>query len=172
MNKKLILVDHQDRPVGEIGKLEAHLGMGQRHRAFTAILRNDKDEVLLTKRSLKKPLWPTFWDLSFSSHPWVGESIEQACKRRAQEELGIKVSGFKRLFNYDYQVSWSDLFSECELNHILLADFSGTVVNNPEEISDWQWVKWGKCIAEKRNPDFFAPWVTKALPQLRGSFYD
>ncbi len=57
----LILVDAHDNQVGLGRKIDVHLGDGQRHRAFTAILINDKKQILMVQRSLKKPLWPTFW---------------------------------------------------------------------------------------------------------------
>lgn len=159
--KQLILVDKNDKQIGQIGKLEAHLGRGRRHRAFTVILQNKQGEILLTKRVLQKPLWPTYWDLSFSSHPWAGESLETACQRRAKEELGIEIKTLKKLFKYQWQESWSNIFSEWEINHILLAKVKGRLKINKQEISHYQW------LVEKKAKDWFkknafmiAPWVS------------
>ena len=140
-------------------------------REFSAggIVFNKKGEVLLTKRSLKKPLWPTYWDLSFSSHPWVGENLEEAGRRRAKEELGIKVKGFKDLFSYNYQSGWSDLFSEHEVNHILLATYTyaGVIKPNLDEIGEFFWLGWEQIepwVNEHHNQ--VAPWVTLSLRKL------
>ncbi|MGI5828115.1 MAG: isopentenyl-diphosphate Delta-isomerase [Patescibacteria group bacterium] len=165
--KNLILVDQQDNQIGIKPKLEAHLGKGMLHRAFTAILVNDKKEILLTKRALQKPLWPTFWDGSFSSHPWNGESLEKACGRRVKEELGIEVVGFKDLFSYYYQVRWSSLFSEHEVNHILLTKYNGDLNPDPEEVSDWKWVSWKKVLGWiKKEPQVMAPWWIMAVEKI------
>jgi len=165
--KKLILVNQKDQKIGEAGKIEAHLGKGKRHRAFTAILKNDQGEILMTKRSLKKPLWPTFWDFSFSSHPWVDEELEVACQRRAKQELGIKVKGFKELLFYQYHKRWSELFSEWEINHVLLAGYSGKLKPNPEEISEWKWLEWDQVLAwVKKEPRIMAPWVVIAIKKI------
>ncbi|PIP52739.1 isopentenyl-diphosphate delta-isomerase, partial [Candidatus Beckwithbacteria bacterium CG23_combo_of_CG06-09_8_20_14_all_34_8] len=111
MNQNIILVNHKDEAIGETTIINSHLGEAKLHRAYTVILRNNKGEILLTKRSLKKPLWPTYWDGSFSSHPRVGETLEQSCERRAKEELGIEVKDFKDLFNYSYHIKWNTVFS-------------------------------------------------------------
>lgn len=177
--KYLILIDKNDRRTGEVGKIEAHLGRGRRHRAFTAILRNKNGEILTTRRSLKKPLWPTFWDVSFSSHPWVGESLEEACVRRAKEELGIKIEKVKRLFKYEYHRRWSEAFSEYEINHILLVEYNGKLELNPEEISECKWLKicdlkdeiFRQCSIPKdgqagqvgKKAEIFAPWAQIAM---------
>ena len=138
----LILVDAHDNQVGLGRKIDVHLGDGQRHRAFTAILINDKKQILMVQRSLKKPLWPTFWDGSFSSHPNVGEILEQACERRAKQELGIKAKNFKKLIKYNYHKKWSEVFSEWECNHILQAKFNGDIIPNLEEVMDYKWLSW------------------------------
>ena len=87
----LIKVNKQDKPIGNIDKLEAHLGKGTLHRAFTCIIKNSNNQFLLTKRALVKPLWPTFWDLSFSSHPEDKQNLKQVVIGRAKIELGIKL---------------------------------------------------------------------------------
>lgn len=170
MKKKLILVNQQDKPIGETDKLAAHLGKGKRHRAFTAILQNKQGKILLTHRSLKKPLWPTFWDFSFSSHPWVGESLEVAACRRGQEELGIIVTGFRDLLAYEYHAQWSKVFSEWEINHILLGQFAGKLKPDHEEISDFQWLSWGKAVEWlKTNREEVAPWTLLAAKEVNGT---
>lgn len=178
--KKLILVDENDQKIGRLGKMEAHLGRGRRHRAFTAILKNNNNEILLCKRSLKKPLWPAYWDLSFSSHPWVGETLEQACERRAGEELRIEIEieKVKIIISYEYHKKWNEVFSEWEINHILLARYNGELKSNPDEISEWKWMEWDKAVEWiKKNPKIIAPWVKIAVEkidkdsELRRDFY-
>ena len=165
--KYLILINKKDQEISRVSKIEAHLGKGKRHRAFTAILKKDKGEVLLTRRSLKKPLWPTFWDLSFSSHPWAGEELKAACQRRARQELGIGVKGFKEVLSYEYHKRWSELFSEWEINHILLAGYNGRLKVNQEEISEWKWMEWEKALAWiKKEPEVWAPWAKIIIKKI------
>ena len=169
--QKLWLINKQDKPIGELNKLKAHLGKGRRHRAFTAILQNNKKEILITRRSLKKPLWPTFWDISFSSHPWVGESLEKAGQRRAKEELGISLPlSFKHLLSYEWHERWNEVFSEWEINHLLLANYSGQIEPDPGEIREFKWLKWEKILKwAKEESEVIVPWVKIILGKIRNN---
>jgi len=167
MNQNIILVNHKDEAIGETTIINSHLGEAKLHRAYTVILRNNKGEILLTKRSLKKPLWPTYWDGSFSSHPRVGETLEQSCERRAKEESGIEVKDFKDLFNYSYHIKWNTVFSEREINHILIAEYNNDFINpNPEEVDEYQWMSWDEAIKFSSNKkNLIAPWWEIAIEQ-------
>ena len=59
------------------------------HRAITAFVFNDKGEILITKRSSEKKLWPGFWDAACSTHVHDGETYEQSGERRLNDELGF-----------------------------------------------------------------------------------
>ncbi len=165
MNTNLILVNQNDEQIGEADILNAHLYEGKLHRAFTAILRNNKGEMLLAKRALNKPMWGTYWDGSFSSHPRVGETLEDACIRRAREELGIETSGYKHLFSYSYHFQWSKIFCEREVNHILIAEYNTDLIQpNPDEVSDFRWVSWQEALEfSLHKNNLIAPWWVLAL---------
>jgi isopentenyl-diphosphate delta-isomerase len=167
MKTNIILVDSNDNQTGEISVVNAHLGDAQRHRAITAFLRNDDDRFLMAKRSLKKPLWPTYWDAAFSTHPRVGETVEACCARRSQEELGIATQNYSDLFTYEYHLRWNIVFSEWEINHILIARFNGEPKLNPEEASDYTWMNWQEILEwSKDSQSVIAPWLTIALKQI------
>lgn len=159
--QNLILVDKNNNQIGTKGKLESHLINGTLHRAFTCILTNNKGEILLTKRSLKKPLWPTFWDLSFSSHPWDGEDLQIAVIRRAKQELGIKIEHPKLLFSYYYQAQWSELFAEHEINHLFITKIRQNKFKpNPEEISNYKWFsRFNLLNFIQNNKKEIVPWI-------------
>lgn len=163
----IILVNQNDEAIGETSVLDAHLGEAKLHRAYTAILKNKKGEILLTRRSLEKPLWPTYWDGSFSSHPRIGESLEQSCGRRAKEELGIDVKGFRELFSYEYHIRWNTVFSEWEINHILIAEYNSDFIKpDPDEVSEYKWLKWEQAVKfclDKNN--LISPWWVMAIEQ-------
>jgi isopentenyl-diphosphate Delta-isomerase len=162
--KKLILVNKQDQKIGTETKIDCHLGNGKLHRAFTCVVENNKGEVILTRRSLGKPLWPTFWDLSFSSHPWDGESLEEAVIRRAKEELGISVNSPVRLFKYYYQIKWNEVFSEHEINHFLKLQYNNDFIINKNEISEYKWLKKNELKKfVKENKKEIAEWVMIAI---------
>ena len=53
---KLIIVNKNDEKIGLEDKLKCHLGKGILHRAFSIFVFNDKNELLIQKRSKLKML--------------------------------------------------------------------------------------------------------------------
>ncbi len=172
MGKNIILVDENDQQIGKISVLDAHLKNARRHRAVTVFIKNNKGELLITKRSIKKPLWPTYWDGAYSTHQRVGELDQDCCQRRLFEELGQKINlEFKYLFKYEYHIKWSEVFSEWEINHILIAEVNGDfdLTNiNSEEISEYKWVSFDYMIKLINNGELqFAPWLKIAITKIQ-----
>lgn len=171
--RQLVLVDDQDQAQGQASKLQAHLDDGKQHRAFTAVVYNLGGQILVTQRSLKKPLWPTFWDISFSSHPWVGEGIEEAVRRRAFEELGLILDptvAIKDRMQYRYHIRWNDVFSECEVNHGVVVKSVGNSelpLRNNDEIQAFKWLTVEELQTwYQQEPGTFVPWVKEIMAQI------
>ena len=97
-----ILVDENDRQIGSASKKDCHLAEninnGMLHRAFSVFLFNDRNELLLQKRSSHKLTYPEHWTNTCCSHPLhmphelaeedaVG--VRRAARRRLEYELGI-----------------------------------------------------------------------------------
>ncbi len=85
----VIAVDENDTELELVNRLEAHTGDGIRHRAFTSLVFDEDDNVLLAQRAPDKRLWGTHWDGTVASHPVEGQSQEEATRERLEEELGI-----------------------------------------------------------------------------------
>lgn len=163
----LILVNKQDKSIGSATKLNAHLGDGSLHRAFTCVVQNDQSQFLFTRRSLQKPLWPTFWDLSFSSHPVVDEDIAKSVVKRAKQELNLQITPPQFLFSQYYQAKWNEFFSEHEFNHYFLAQIKSKFIPNPNEISEATWIDSAKILDFiSQNKSEIAPWVKFVLKKL------
>ena len=165
------MVDADNNQIGSDSVINCHLGNGKRHRAITVFIKNSQNKFLLTRRSLFKPLWPTYWDAGFSTHQRINESLNNCARRRAFEELGIKnlkTDDFKNIFSYEYHLSWNEVFSEWEINHILIADYDGEINLNHKESSDIQWLSWSeleKLIENKK--ELIAPWLEIAVRQIK-----
>lgn len=63
MKEQLILVDEQDNVVGSCSKKDGHLRsmLVKPHRAFSVFLFNEKNELLLQRRSSHKITFPNMW---------------------------------------------------------------------------------------------------------------
>ena len=77
----VILVDADDRPVGTMGKLEAHRH-GMRHRAISVIVRDAQNRLMLQQRAHGKYHSGGLWTNTCCSHPRPGEDTLHAARRR------------------------------------------------------------------------------------------
>ena len=162
----LILVDEEDNEIGYEEKVACHLGEGKLHRAFSIFIFNDKNELLIQKRSDKKMLWGGFWTNSCCSHPRKGESLEEATHRRLKEELGFDCK-LKQIFKFPYHAKFRDIGSEREIDHVFVGRYSGVVNPNPEEVSDWKWISIEDLKRDvEENSDKYTPWFKIALGRV------
>ena len=136
---ELILVDEADQEIGHLTKAECHAGAGKLHRAFSLFIFNDKNELLLQRRSTQKRLWPLYWSNSVCSHPRRGESMEQAIHRRLFEELGLRCP-LDLLFRFQYQAQYDDSGAEHELCSVFAGRSTDPVRADVDEIAEWRWV--------------------------------
>ena len=61
-----------------------------------AIIRNNKGEILLAKRSKNMLCYPLYWGLPGGIVEW-GEFLEEAVKREVKEEIGVDVEIIKQV---------------------------------------------------------------------------
>ena len=96
MKENCIVVDENDTIIGNDSKVSCHLGEGKLHRAFSVLLFNSKNELLIQKRAAEKITFPSIWANSCCSHPLFLddekggiEGARIAAKRKMTQELGI-----------------------------------------------------------------------------------
>jgi len=76
--EEVILVDEQDKEIGVMEKMEAHL-KGRLHRAFSIFIFNDKNEMLLQQRATGKYHSGGLWTNACCSHPKPDETSVCIC---------------------------------------------------------------------------------------------
>ena len=84
------VVNENDEVVGEAIRREVHLDPKLIHRVVHIWIINDKGEILLQQRSMKKDKAPGMWDISCGGHVRKGHDPELTAERELEEELGIK----------------------------------------------------------------------------------
>ncbi len=163
---EVVLVDNQDNEVGTKDKIQAHLGEGDLHRAFTVLVFNEKGETLVAQRSADKMLWPSFWDNTCASHPLPGEGYVEAGERRLMEELGFTCD-LAVVDCFQYKERFGDVGSENELCTTLTGDYNGEVQPVASEVSDYKWMGIGELKSDMiKNPDIYTIWFKIALDRL------
>ena len=166
-SESLIIVDADDRVLGHGSKAALHEGQGTLHRAFSIFLFNSKGEVLLTKRSDEKPLWPGYWSNTCCSHPRRGESYHSATQRRLREELGVETP-LEFTHRFQYQAHFGDSGSEHELCSVYVGVTDDDPTPHPLEIAEWQWLSRERLdhwIEEA--PESLTPWCKMEWRELR-----
>lgn len=84
------IFDENNNPIGiKKEKDKAHED-GNFHRTAHVWIINDKNELLLQKRSATKKTHPNCWDISGAGHIRTGESVIDGAIRELKEELGIE----------------------------------------------------------------------------------
>ena len=132
MEDRLILVDIDDNPIGEAGKLEAHQ-KSLLHRAFSVFLYKD-GKMLIQKRADDKYHSGGLIANTCCSHPRVDEKLEDAVKRRLMEEAGVECP-VKHLTSFIYRERFEEL-CEYEYDHIFVGEYDGEYVCNFEEAQE------------------------------------
>lgn len=165
MSEMLILVDKNDNAIGIEEKVKCHLPNGKLHRAFTALIFDIDGNLVLTKRSGEKMLWPGDWDGTVASHPRKDENYVSSAERRMPEEIGISCK-MDYLFKFEYHVPYKNIGSENEICGTLLGIVGHDQKFNliPEEISETRWINPEQLSTELKNqPQIYCPWMLIAL---------
>lgn len=157
MAEQVILVDEHDNAIGLMEKMEAH-EKALLHRAFSVFAMNDNDEILLQQRALHKYHSGGLWTNTCCSHPRDGETVEEAAKRRLEEEMGFTCD-VKPIFSFIYKAELDNDLTEHELDHVLIARWNKDPEVNPAEVAsfDWKSVHW---VADDMNkyPEKYTEW--------------
>ena len=168
----VVLVDESDAPLGREQRDVAHRGEGQLHRAFTLLVLDHDDRLLLARRAEDKTLWPGCWDGTLASHPVDGEAYAEAAARRIDEELlrrGLVAPSPDHLVRFRYQARDGDRGSEHELCTALVVRLPADDVLAPVagEIDALEWVDAAALIDRAgREPRSLCPWLLMSLMHL------
>jgi isopentenyl-diphosphate Delta-isomerase len=156
------LVDADDNVIGYAEKLEVHL-KGLLHRAFSILVFNNKNEVLIHQRAFGKYHSPGLWTNTCCGHPNAGETMESAVHRRLQEEMGFDCD-LSHKFSFRYKAEFDNGLTENEIDHVYVGVFNDTFTVNPEEVADYKWIP----IEETKelilqNPEDFTVWFREIM---------
>ncbi len=162
---EVILVDERDEPVGTMEKMEVHQ-KALLHRAFSVFVFNNKGEVLLHKRALKKYHSSGLWTNACCSHPQPGEETLVAAENRLKEEMGISIR-LNKIFDFTYKVAFENGLTEYEFDHVFVGRYEGEIFPNEDEVSDYCY----KSIDEikhslQTHPQKYTEWFKIAFPKV------
>ncbi len=166
--EQVVLVDDDGRAVGTAAKATVHHQDTPLHLAFSCYVFDADDRLLLSRRALHKPTWPGAWTNSFCGHPAPGEDIFDAVRRRAREELGVRLDHLQlTLPAFRYDATMANGVRENELCPVFTATTGGGVRPDPSEVDAVEWVDWQALVADVRSGGRdLSPWMLRQVVEL------
>ena len=152
MGENCILVDENDKIIGKDSKVNCHIGNGKLHRAFSVLLFNNSNELLIQKRAREKITFPSIWANSCCSHPLHIDSeikgiegAKTAAKRKMEQELGINPEEINRehlqyITKMRYKARADEKWIEYEIDYIFVIKCDVKINPNKIEIEDTKYV--------------------------------
>jgi isopentenyl-diphosphate delta-isomerase len=165
LQEYVLLVDEQDRQIGKIEKMEAHV-KGLLHRAFSVFIFNENNELILQQRAFSKYHSPGLWTNTCCSHPRNGEDTESAAHRRMVEEMGFDCE-FSEAFSFLYKADVGEGLIEHEFDHVFIGKSEKKPFINEQEVSDWKYMIMEDIRTDMdQNPDRYTVWFKIAFDEV------
>jgi isopentenyl-diphosphate delta-isomerase len=163
---RVILVDEHDVEIGSMEKMEAHI-QGRLHRAFSVFIFNQKGEMLIQQRALRKYHSGGLWTNACCSHPKPNEETIDAAHRRLQEEMGFDTPLVKA-FDFKYKANFNNGLTEHEFDHVFVGFYDGKIISNFDEVESFAYRSMEKIESSfTEYADFYTEWFLIAFPKVK-----
>lgn len=193
LEENCILVDEQDRALGNASKRDCHrvdpgTGNIRLHRAFSVFLFNSRGEMLLQRRSTHKITFPDCYTNACCSHPLhdiEGEreelnalGIRRAAQRRLNYELGIPLSQVRpENFHFLTRIHYADrgdgVWGEHEIDYILFLQKDVELRPNEGEVSEIRYIRRDELDAQIAGLEApLTPWFRLILAHRLPLWWD
>ena len=160
--EKVILVDDCDREIGT-GEMHDVHRQGLLHRAFSVIVWDRADRLLLQKRHIGKYHSGGLWTNACCGHPRPGEDCAAAAERRLPQEMGF-LCPLEPVGTIRYRAELDHDMIEHEIVHVFHGVHNGPIVPNPEEAEDYRWASVREVQADAlAAPERYTAWFRKYL---------
>ncbi|MBI5162116.1 MAG: isopentenyl-diphosphate Delta-isomerase [Micrococcales bacterium] len=171
----VILVDERGTPIGTAPKRVVHTAETPLHLAFSCHVfrpsgQDGGEQVLVTRRAVTKRTFPGVWSNAFCGHPAPGESLERAVVRRAERELGLRLTALELVLpDFRYRAADASGVVENELCPVYRAVVDTDPLPAGDEVDDWAWTTPSALrSAVDAAPFAFSPWLGLQLAAWTG----
>jgi isopentenyl-diphosphate Delta-isomerase len=167
-SESVVLLDEEGRAIGTADKRTVHHADTPLHLAFSCYLFDADGSILITRRALHKATWPGVWTNSCCGHPAPGEQLEDAVRRRVEQELGVRVEGLRLLLpRFRYRAVMDDGVVEHEMCPVFVATTGDEVRPDPAEVEQVRWEPWdGFRAAVLDGSREISPWCREQVAEL------
>jgi isopentenyl-diphosphate Delta-isomerase len=141
--EQVVLLDETGAAIGIAAKAEVHHQNTPLHLAFSCYVFDEAGRFLLTQRARHKATFGGVWTNSCCGHPAPGEVIEDAVRRRVEQELGVTLDDLWLVLpGFRYRAVMDNGVTENEMCPVFVATTKDAVRLDPEEVDDHAWVDW------------------------------
>ena len=152
MEENCIVVDENDQIIGQDSKVNCHLNEGKLHRAFSVLLFDSNNKLLIQQRADEKITFPSIWANSCCSHPLYQngeqngiEGAKNAAIRKLTQELGIKMGEIRSedlnfITKMHYKSRADKKWVEHEVDYIFVVKINVQINPNANEIQKIKYV--------------------------------
>ena len=152
MEENCIVVDDNDQIIGQESKVNCHLNEGKLHRAFSVLLFDSNNKLLIQQRADEKITFPSIWANSCCSHPLYQngeqngiEGARSAAIRKLTQELGIKMGKIRLgdlnfITKMHYKSRADEKWIEHEVDYIFVVKMDVQINPNSNEIQRIKYV--------------------------------
>ena len=174
MNENCIIVDENDRISGQDSKINCHIGEGRLHRAFSVLIFDLDNRLLIQQRADEKITFPSIWANSCCSHPLYQngeeegiEGAKKAAVRKMTQELGIQdgliqSNDLNFITKMHYKARADKKWIEHEVDYIFAIKVDVDINPNTNEIQKTRYVNQKELnnLFDKANSDDvrIGPW--------------
>lgn len=164
----IVLLDETGRAIGAAPKALSHHHQTPLHLAFSCYIFNDAEDLLVTRRSMRKTTWPGTATNSCCGHPSPGEPMLTAVARCTTTELGATAIAAELILpRFRYDAAMADGTVENEMCPVFRVRLEGPLDPDPAEVCDWWWVPWTVFAQEVLGEHFgVSPWCRSQVEQL------
>ena len=167
------LVDPNGRPIGALGKLDAHRPPGHLHRAISVFLLDRWGRLLIQRRAVGKYHSAGLWSNTCCGHPGPGEPPSVAASRRLAHELGLFIAADDLVaadsVTYEVVDPASGLI-EREYDHLFVGRTAGQPQLNEAEVAEIATLSLADLTTTPAGWSGFTAWfpivLRAALPAL------
>lgn len=145
------LVNEKGQVTGQVPRSQVHNGSKLLHPVVHMHVINHNKAVLLQKRPASKLIQPNRWDTAVGGHISAGETLEEALKKEAFEEIGLKDFSAKlqKIYRWESEV-------EAELVYMFIThDYKNYHVHSDEVVEARFWTK--NQIEKQVGKEIFTP---------------
>jgi isopentenyl-diphosphate delta-isomerase len=163
----VVLLDPRGNAIGTAPRTGVHHRDTPLHLAFSCYAVDPDQRLLVTRRAHDKATFPGLWTNTVCGHPAPGESLTDAVRRRAADELGLTIQELRLMLpTYTYRAEMEEVV-EYEWCPVLLAPVRADAVctPSPAEVDQVAWIPWDRIVALAQDPPpQWSPW---AMEQVR-----